>query len=465
MNEQHFALSQLAEAKRSIAQACEEMPVVRRKLEKAIETNRKNAKDLHGYLLLQHEKLLRAIETCRFSLMEIGLDALSAKTYKLRQAIEKFNLATPDYSKITAAISAYLSELPDEQDAKVNARIIGHLMNNVRMGYYPTDLKHIQMMQKGIAFPADTTVNLLDPCCGCGQAIYQLGIGENCKRYGVEIDEARAEEAQSRLDRVGFGSYFLSRIGRECFHALLLNPPYLSVLGENGSKVRHEKRFLVETFDRLIIGGLLIYIIPYYRLTPDISRILADNFSDISMYRFCGEEFNKFKQIVIFGVRQNRIDGTIAAQRLMEQSGSKDCFKELTELPEKRYQLPDIEKEVSVFKGAVFNVAELEEQLCKSNSFEKLVKKSVLDSRERNPLLPLKAGQVGLIGGSGMINGLIECEHPHVIKGRIVKEVNTDELPVKLNESNHPVITEITETKTNKLIFNVLTAAGFKSLC
>lgn len=64
-----------------------------------------------------------------------------------------------------------------------------------------------------------------------------------------------------------------------------------------------------------------------------------------------------------------------------------------------------------------------------------------------------------------MINGLIECEHPHVIKGRIVKEVNTDELPVKLNESNHPVITEITETKTNKLIFNVLTAAGFKSLC
>ena len=33
----------------------------------------------------------------------------------------------------------------------------------------------------------------------------------------------------------------------------------------------------MESMGHLMIGGLLIYIIPYYRLTPDICRILGEN--------------------------------------------------------------------------------------------------------------------------------------------------------------------------------------------
>ena len=36
--------------------------------------------------------------------------------------------------------------------------------------------------------------------------------------YGVELDESRAEEAQTRLHRVGVGSFFHSRISSEAFH-------------------------------------------------------------------------------------------------------------------------------------------------------------------------------------------------------------------------------------------------------
>ena len=47
--------------------------------------------------------------------------------------------------------------------------------------------------------------------------------------------------------------------------------------------------------------------------------------------------------------------------------------------------------------------------------------KSDLDRTDKHPLLPLSIGQIGLVGGSGMINGLVECDTPHIIKGRIIK--------------------------------------------
>jgi hypothetical protein len=112
---------------------------------------------------------------------------------------------------------------------------------------------------------------------------------------------------------------------------------------------------------------------------------------------------------------------------------------------------------VSVFKGAVFNVLELQRQLKASKSIAKLLERSALDSREKRPLLPLNVGQIGLIAGSGMINGLAECETPHVIKGRIVKETVRD-----MDGNDECEI--LTETHTNRMIFNILTPGGLRSL-
>jgi hypothetical protein len=92
-----------------------------------------------------------------------------------------------------------------------------------------------------------------------------------------------------------------------------------------------------------------------------------------------------------------------------------------------------------------------------------LFEKNKLDGSNKRPLLPLNLGQVGLIGGSGLINGLVECESPHIIKGRIVKEntVNTEE---NLNKKGDLVSTTVSETRSNKMIFNLLTPQGFISL-
>ena len=80
---------------------------------------------------------------------------------------------------------------------KANAAVIGRLMNNVKMGYYPTDPDNISLILRGIRFPEGVTTNLLDPCCGCGKALRQLAQGNNCYAYGMELDESRAASCVS----------------------------------------------------------------------------------------------------------------------------------------------------------------------------------------------------------------------------------------------------------------------------
>ena len=336
-------------------------------------------------------------------------------------------------------------------------------MNNVRLGYYPTDPDNISLILRGIQFPEEVTTNLFDPCCGCGKALRQLAQGNHCYAYGVELDESRAEEAQTRLHRVGFGSFFFSQISQEAFHLLFLNPPYLSVLNEFGGRTRHEKRFLIESLPHLMYGGLLVYVIPYYRLTPDICRVLVDNFEGLTVWRFTDGEFKKFKQIAVMGLRKRRPDVPEDTLWLEKYTVDPAKIPSLTDIPEDQYPLPAQPLEVKTFKGEKFNEKELEQQLRRCDSFAQLMARSELDKGVKRPLLPLSISQIGLIGGSGMINGLIQCDTPHIIKGRIIKVTRTESEDRYASNGKH-IGSEIHETISNKMIFNVLTPHGFRAL-
>lgn len=457
-SQQYYAIAKLEEAARAVKQAVNELPLLRKRLEK-FKDNKSKVREIYNDLKQQREKLLSALNTAALSLLETEQSELVEYSVKLSNSVKAFNLMTPDYSKICAVLYDYITKLP----TTANAATIGHLMSAVKMGYYPTDIEHIKYLEQGIEFPEDITVNLFDPCCGCGLALRTLAGENNCLTYGVELDKHRAEEALTRLNRVAFGTYFQSHISNEVFHLMLLNPPYLSVLTEGGNNSRSEKRFLIDSISHLIYGGLLIYIIPYYRLTPDICRILCDNFEELTVWKFMGEEFKRFKQVAILGKRIKRRDGSELVSELAELTLKPDSIAEISELPSNHYSLPKIEKTVELFKGAEFNVAELAEQLGRSKSFSRLFEKSKLDSEIKRPLLPLNIGQVGLIGGSGLINGLVECDTPHIIKGRIVKE-NTINKEENMNSKGEIIGETVHETRSNKMIFNLLTPQGFLSL-
>lgn len=273
--------------------------------------------------IAQHiQKLTSGLREAALLLEELGLHKVSAYTVQLCSAVSGFHIRTADYSKLVKAFSDWLEYikplLPDTQT--VTAAAVGRLMNNVRLGYYPTDPAHVAYLKRALRFPEGKQVNLLDPCCGEGNALHLLGSGENAETYGAELDDSRAEAAQEQLDHVAMGSYYYARISRSAFHLLFLNPPYLQLYGG----ARSEKRFLGESYDHLMMGGVLVYIIPYYRLTEDVCSFLAAHFDRLMAYRFCEEEFRKFRQIAVLGARKPRAENPRMARLLELASLSPD---------------------------------------------------------------------------------------------------------------------------------------------
>ena len=453
MSETYYALEKFAEMDRNLVSIIEALPIKRRAIDiYRQKNNEQRAKDTYTDLVQLKSKLLDTVRNLRLLFAECQMPEGADFANKLFGAVNGFNIMTPDYTKLLQAIEALKKQIPKSE--KITAQVIGHLMNNVKMGYYPTDNSHVKMIKSALKFP-ESEVNLLDPCCGEGIALNVLALGTDAVTYGTEIDEARGKEAEGRLDRVGFGSFFHSRMSQEAFHGLFLNPPYLNVMGEGGTKARSEKRFLVESIHHLMIGGVLMYIIPYYRLTYDICRVLCDNFQNISVYRFLNDEFKKYNQIVVFGTKKKKDDGSELAEKLSQYAMLPDKIPMIDTIKPEMYALPDVPKNVEIFKGAKFNLGELQRQLAKSKSINMLFEKSKIDAMEKRPLLPLNIGQVGLIGGSGLINGYVDCENPHVIKGRVIKEIKKYE---------DDATNTLTETRVNRMLFNVLTPDGLKRL-
>ena len=456
-----YALERLRGLQSEVPRLTQAMVLCRARVERHRDTDLAAARDDYNDLQSARKQLANALGEAQLLLMEAEEYTLAANAGQLKEGLLGFNLLSNTYRPVYDALNGFAAQLP--VDGTTNASVVGRLMNNIKLGYYPTDPENIELILRGIQFPEGVTTNLLDPCCGCGKALRQIADGNNCFTYGVEVDSARADEAQTRLHRVGFGSFFFSQVSANAFHLLFLNPPYLSVLNESGGRARHEKRFLIESLGALTLGGLLVYVIPYYRLTPDICRVLVDNFENLGVWRFTDAEFKKFKQVAILGTRKRRDTESQDTRWLEWFAAHPDSIPCLTELPEGRYPLPARPLEVKTFRGEKFNEKELERQLSRSDSFQRMMARSELDGGVKRPPLPLSISQIGLIGGSGMINGLIECDTPHIIKGRIVK-VTRKETEEQFDPKGRHTGTELHETITNKMIFNILTPNGFKAL-
>ena len=325
-----FALEQLTDQAQTISLIADALPVYREQTGEKLDAEEKaQAFEIYKVLEQQRNALVTLIHATRPFLLELE-HPLAGTAESLAAQVAAFQLMTKDYSKLTAALKRFAGSLPTNQTT--NASVIGRLMNNVRMGYYPTDPDHVTLITRGIAFPSGITTNLLDPCCGTGVALRRMATGNNCFCYGVELDRSRAEQAQAQLHRVGFGSFFGAHISFGAFHVVFLNPPYLSVLSENGGRSRDEKRFLLESLPLLTQGGLMVYIVPYYRLTEDICRVFCDNFEDVSIHRFMDGEFKKFKQVAVMGLRRQRTDNETEAERLCKAASHPEQLPTLDKL-------------------------------------------------------------------------------------------------------------------------------------
>ena len=299
----------------------------------------------------------------------------------------------------------------------------------IKMGYYPTPLPVTERIRSFLSYPSEK-VNVLDPCCGEGEAVKVLAEGTKAATYGIELDEYRAGRAKDVLGHVLHCGYEDARMSNRAFSFLFLNPPYdwqKTGAPEGFENERTEKAFLRGTVKYLVPEGVLVYIVPQPRVTEDVAKILSYRFEDFSTYRFQDGEYERFKQIVLFGKRKggNYLDEASFA----ELSGIPRA--ELPEIPmleEPVYDVP-ASPEVRLFRSTLIEEAELEKELGYSALWEKL---DGHGSRKGNqigrPPLPLHTGHLGLLLASGCLDGRVgEGEDRHIVRGKVEKITHTEQ--------------------------------------
>ena len=226
------------------------------------------------------------------------------------------------------------------------------LAGTAKAGFYPLPEKMITPILSTLSKRNGTMKSkILDPGCGEGVALTAIAKGANLLPYGCELHETRAEAATAAVDEFELATkanvinddYRNIRTERGSFTVLYLNPPY-DWDKESG---REEYTWLKAMRPYLAVGGLLIWIVPE-RILADrlVQRYLASWFSDLLTYRFRGDTYNAYKQVVIYGtVRKVALRADTAVTRNLRQ---------LAELKE---DLP----EHPIFLKPLFDISNVEE--------------------------------------------------------------------------------------------------------
>jgi len=330
------------------------------------------------------------------------------------------------------------------------------LAGRIKLGFYPTPISVVGRIKSFISVPENQSVNAFDPCCGEGLALKHFTTDWNCKIYGIELDEYRAEEAKMVLDNVLKCSYTKTRITNACFSVLFLNPPYDDETLNDGtvtSSERKEKLFLKDTIKYLKPNGLLVYIIPQTRLDKSIAKILSYRFEDIQVYRFQGEEYDAFKQIVVFGVKKKNPEIDQDSYSILKEVREADP-PELPLLEEPVYSLPNAGK-VNLFRSTVIDLEELEREAKNSPLWRNFKEMTRIDvSTNDRPPLPLHQGHIALMLANGKLDGVVgEGADRHVVKGKVQKIVIR-------HEEQSQGTTEIRELDQYQVSIKTLTRDG-----
>ena len=77
----------------------------------------------------------------------------------------------------------------------------------IKMGYYPTPPRIVELIRERLDFPTKTTFAALDPCCGEGNALQQLCWDADrpdlptrsmIRLYGIEPDNAEMRRSATK---------------------------------------------------------------------------------------------------------------------------------------------------------------------------------------------------------------------------------------------------------------------------
>jgi hypothetical protein len=292
-----------------------------------------------------------------------------------------------------------------------------------KLGFFPLPAVEAGRLRNCLTFPDELAA--VDPCVGDGVAFTHLVEGAHARRYGIEIDAYRAEQARSLGIETLQANTMDVRCPTESVSLLYLNPPYDREVGQTNNQ-RLELVFLEHTYRWLKPGGVLVFVIPQPPL-KSCARILSEHFADLSVYRLTEPESVQYQQVVVLGRRRKRHQHLRDSEllncvRWLEMLAWKSDLAELTDHPPVFYEVPPSGPIVLTDTGIPLD--EVEDLLLDSAAYRQASR--ILLPKQRDvrgrPLTPLHGGHVGLLCTAGMLNGVFgEGENRHIAHWRSVK--------------------------------------------
>lgn len=317
--------------------------------------------------------------------------------------------------------------------------------NFIKNGYFPTDQPTLDRIASALDTEA-SAVRVLDPCCGEGSALQHLvahlqSCGADVHSYGVDIDEERAWHAKTVLGTVAHADVHDVRITDRSAGLLFLNPPYGDLVGDKADtgdrkqgRERHEKVFCRRTFGLLQPGGVLVLIVPFYVLDPELSTLIARHFERVEVFMSAEQEF---KQCVLFGVKRRPAhpDGALVKRLLAFAAG-----EDQAELPAfwsgHPYVVPAIKPDDEFsFSVVRLDTRQLQDELDKGLHRSTLWPRFGLQMRRaageaKPPLRAMTDWHLALALAAGQISGIVTSAQGRrlLIKGRTHKQKSTQVL-------------------------------------
>ncbi len=284
------------------------------------------------------------------------------------------------------------------------------LEGQAKAGFYPTPPEVARLI--GTCLERNPQGVILDPCCGEGDALEDVGYYTGAVTHGVELEALRATQAGNRLSYVLHGDSLKAK-ARGAYSLLYMNPPYDTAEGE-----RLELRFLWHWQRALMPGGTLVFIVPEMYL-PHYAGTLTAHYEDVTVWRFPGEHYRAFKQVVVFG-KKRAVPSNAATTPEVMGDLARACVRCPLPTPKETPELYLTGQDPERLE------AEARELGAWGRAWDAL---TPVDAQAFRPLLPLRKGHIALMMASGLLNNtVIEGQGRRLlVRGHVSKVTTTFE--------------------------------------
>jgi predicted RNA methylase len=310
------------------------------------------------------------------------------------------------------------------------------IAGQMRLGYYPADPGLATRLARLISWPVDKPVAVLDPCCGCGEALAAFaGVG-GARTYGIELARNRAEVAAGVLGSVLNAGFETTRMTERSFSACWLNPPYDDELG--GGK-RTELEFVQRVSPLLAEGGVLVFFMAGRASNSRMHSYLTSYYENLRRFRHPPTERNGYAQAAVeIWIGQRR--------RMQGPAGSWIPDEDLPGEGQTLWTAPPC-RPLRTFEKWGYTDEELAELAGRSSAWSTDGGGPIALGR---PLLPLKLGHIPMVLASGRLNG---CIGDHLARARVEKEFETVEVRTHVDDKGR--VTGSSEVQREKIKLSI----------